>query len=264
MRRLFLLVLMFVSVAFSQISVDPVNVDFGDVPIGSAMVQTLTINNDGSTPVTVNITSNLPSVFSLSSTSCAIGANSSCTVTITFQPTAVGTYAGTITVSDGSQSIAVAVTGVAVSPLNVSPSNLIDFGSVPINRTATNLITVNVSSGSYTVCIDNAALPTAFSVSGIPLCGVGSVSLQSGMSAGITVKFEPQSVGSYSGSFSIRSGSLVLLTVVVSGQGTDPAFGQNISTSGGGCSVNPSSGISSLLPYLLIPIAMLVRRLRRP
>ncbi len=102
------------TIAVSGNGVSPIsltgNLNFGVVPIGSSSNLTLTINNLGTTNLTVtNIT--YPAGFALSATNGTVDALSSLPVTVTFSPTAPTNYGGTLTVysdlSNGSPSIAV-------------------------------------------------------------------------------------------------------------------------------------------------------------
>jgi hypothetical protein len=69
---------------------------FGSVPVGQAATRTLTLSNTGNSPLTVTSLS-YPAGFS-GPWSGSIPANGSANVTVTFLPTAVGNYGGTITV----------------------------------------------------------------------------------------------------------------------------------------------------------------------
>lgn len=97
------------------------NLSFGDVPVGSSRDASFTITNTGTTTLTVSgmsVSGGLASHITASWTSGTIAAGGSQTVSVRFQPTATGSYSGTITVNGdhtgGTNTIA--VSGNAVGP----------------------------------------------------------------------------------------------------------------------------------------------------
>jgi hypothetical protein len=95
------------------------NLAFGNVVAGNTTVSTLTISNSGSTSIAVTGLT-VPSGYSASWTNGVIPAGGQQSVTISFLPTAAGTYNGTITVlaDQTSGSNTVAVSGGAFPNLN--------------------------------------------------------------------------------------------------------------------------------------------------
>jgi hypothetical protein len=105
-----------------SLAVSPTTLDFGSVNTGQGKDLTLAVNNNGSTSQNVIATTSNP-LFSVSpSTSFAVGANSSASVTVHFAPTSAGLQSATVTVAttDGMQSIPVTVSGTGAA--SASPS----------------------------------------------------------------------------------------------------------------------------------------------
>ena len=99
------------------------NLAFGNVTVGDTATSTLTITNTGAAPLTVTSVS-YPTGYTGSFTSGTIAAGSSQNVTVTFAPTAAQSYSGTITVNgnqtNGSSTILVSGTGVAIASFTLS------------------------------------------------------------------------------------------------------------------------------------------------
>ena len=120
-----------------NLSVSATAVTFSDpVPVTttSTMVRQVTLSNTGTSPFTLALA--LTGDFSYA-TSCpgALPGGASCTVSLTFTPSAAGTRQGLLSVSAGSAGpayVALSGTGAAVLPVN----NGVDFGDIPLNTPA--------------------------------------------------------------------------------------------------------------------------------
>jgi hypothetical protein len=104
----------FISAANRLATVSPSPLSFGNVPINTSKVLSLTVHNSGTVALTGGSVTGLPGGgFSQASTNCgpnlAVGA--SCTIQVRFSPTATGTY---------NHNVAVTYSGATVSPTEVS------------------------------------------------------------------------------------------------------------------------------------------------
>jgi hypothetical protein len=94
------------------------NLAFGNGDVGRTATATLTISNSGNATLTVSGVT-VPPGFTVNFQSGTIAAGASQNVTVTFAPTAVGNYSGTITVladhTSGTNTINVSGTGVSVN-----------------------------------------------------------------------------------------------------------------------------------------------------
>lgn len=196
------------------------NLAFGDVPVGSSRDLTYTITNAGNATLTVTgttVSGGLAAYTTASWTSGTIAAGASQTVSVRFQPTAAGSYSGTV----------------AVNGDHTSGSN-----TVAISGNATGASAQGAWSGSYIVercdgtgsnqdyfCSTNrGAFPPGAS---LPI----SMNLtQSGSSVSGSITFG-QVTGSVNGTIN-SAGTLVLQGTAVGGQITVALAGFSVSVNG--------------------------------
>lgn len=226
----------FVSILLNQtpppIAVSPSSLSFGSQLVGSASsVLAVKVSNNGATATTVSIaasgdfaqTSNCP----VSPATLAPAA--SCTVSVTFTPTAAGVRNGAITVSDplpGSPQI-VALTGTGVAPIVTLGSGSVSFGNQ----------IVGTSSTAQTVSLQNTGTAAlTFTGAGIAIAGTNSgdfsqtnncgASVAVGANCSIDVTFKPTATGSRSASLTINDDAANSpQSVSLSGVGTAPVVG---------------------------------------
>lgn len=106
------------AVAGPTFSVTPASLNFGNVGVGTPVNLNLTVSNDGLTnPLNISSVVAAPVQYSVSPSNAVIGPNSSQVFTVTFNPTAGGTFPGTVTFTHdapGSPSV-VNVTGEGIA-----------------------------------------------------------------------------------------------------------------------------------------------------
>ncbi|MFC2085179.1 choice-of-anchor D domain-containing protein, partial [Bacteroidota bacterium] len=205
-------------------------INFGDVTVNQESDQQLTVENTGSADLVVtNITSD-DNAFTVNPTSFTVNQGSNQQVTITFTPTDVTSYSGTITIqnnasnaSGGNTSVAVNGNGIALPSAEISLSNsTLDFGSVELNQSSSQNITIN-STGDAELSITNIS-----SSDGAFTSDKTSLTITSGGSDIISITFSPGEVKYYSGTVSIESNASNAVSgitdVGVSGTGTLPAM----------------------------------------
>jgi hypothetical protein len=212
----------------SLISVSPTAVGFGTVATGSSSAaQAVTVTNSGSAAAPVTSVATTGDFSQTNTCGSSIAAGSSCTVSVTFRPTASGSRTGTLTVTASGivNSIPLSGTGVAPGPiLNVNPSGLTFAGT-----------TVGSSSATQTVSVTNSGTTSA-TVSGVSATGDFSQTnncstLAVGASCTVTVKFTPTTSGTRTGTVSITSNAnnsptTVSLSGSGIGSGTNIAAGR--------------------------------------
>jgi hypothetical protein len=208
------------------ISVSPTALNFGKQAVNTTSAPlTLTVSNTGGAPMSevgFQITGPSASNFAMGGTTCGatLGDGKSCTLKVTFTPTASGTEDATLTVTSSSSQVkAVKVplsgNGQTDAGLNASPSEL-TFAATAVGK----------SSAAQTVTITNNAQAAA---AGLSLMATGPFSvtqntcgatLASGASCTAGVVFAPAQKGSLSGALSITStSSITPATVALSGIG---------------------------------------------
>ena len=207
-------------------SLAPGALQFGNQAVSStSAAQPVTLSNLGSAPLKI---SNITTSGDFAQTNACGGgvvAGGSCTLNITFTPTAAGARTGSMTVTDNNgaipgstQTVAFAGTGTAPDVV-LSPTGLI-FGSVPLGS----------SSGTQSVTLTNTG-NAALSITSVAASGDFSQTNDCGSSiavAGscvITVKFTPTAGGTRTGTITITDNAIYSFqTVTLSGSGGDYAL----------------------------------------
>jgi Family of unknown function (DUF6519)/Abnormal spindle-like microcephaly-assoc'd, ASPM-SPD-2-Hydin len=132
------------------ISVSPASLDFGNQLVGSASsAQSVTVTNNTAEPVTTSISISPAGDFAETDT-CGgtVGANSSCTISVTFAPTAQGSRAAAMTITAGDSSYVIALTGNGVSPALTASPGALNFGFHTQNTTSAPLTVTVTNSGN--------------------------------------------------------------------------------------------------------------------
>ena len=231
-------------------NLNPANLVFGNQLVNStSSAQTVTLSNQGTAPLSIsNIalsgtnagefaqTNNCPSGAS----TLAIGA--SCTISVTFTPSATGTRSATLVITDndptGSQNVPLSGTGAPPTPgATVTPAS-VTYSSTAVGITsAAQVITVK-SSGTAPLSISSIGLggtnPGDFALTSN--CPGGANTLAAGASCTISATFTPTSTGT-------RSAIVIIAD-------NDPSGTQSVSLSGTGTTPTPGVTVSpSSLTY---------------
>ena len=136
----------------------------------------------------------------------SLAASASCTLSVTFTPTASGALSGTLSVADSAtgspQSVALSGTGVTAASLAASPSS-VAFGNVNVNQSSTRSITLTNSGGSSVTISAVNVSGTGVGVTGLTT----PLTLTSGGSTTFTISFTPSAAGSVSGAVTLTNNS---------------------------------------------------------
>lgn len=213
----------------------PTSASYGTQIVGTSSAATVfTWSNTSSVALTISSVA-ATGDYSVSTTTCSgqIAANSSCTISVVFTPTALKTRTGTLTVvstSTANATLTASLTGVGVADVESDVSSL-SFGNID----------VGYSSTAQTVTITNYT-STAIALTGITITGdyadtttCGS-SLAGKSSCTVSVIFTPTGTGTRTGTLSITTNDTKypLITVALTGNGVDfsialtPASGTTI------------------------------------
>jgi hypothetical protein len=142
----------------------------------------------------------------------------SCTITVTFMPSAAGTVAGALTIRDNASNSPqlVSLTGVGVNTVSVSPPSLA-FGTVTVGLTSKSQ-TLKVTNNSTSAVSVSVAASAAFASlpTGTAPCGA---SLAAKASCTVGVTFTPQQNGSINGSL-VVAGAFATQLATLTGTGT--------------------------------------------
>ena len=186
----------------SLISISPTTLGFGTVATGStSAAQAVTVTNSGSAAAPVSGIATSGDFAQTNTCGSSTAAGGSCTVNVTFAPTASGARAGnlTVTASGITNTIPLSGTGVAPGPiLTASPASLSFAGTI-----------VGSTSAAQTVSVSNTGTTSA-TVSAVTATGDfaqtnNCSSLAVGASCTVTVTFKPTSAGTRAGSVNLTS-----------------------------------------------------------
>jgi parallel beta-helix repeat protein len=203
----------------SGVTAAPSALNFGSVATGAtSAAQSVTVSNPtGSAASVASITAG-GDFAQTNNCGSSIAASGSCTVSVTFRPTATGNRTGSLTVDAGgiTNTVSLAGTGTAPGPvLGTSPGGL-SFAGTVVGSTAT----------AQTVTVTNSGTTSA-TVSGVTVTGDFSqtnncTTIAVGASCAVTVSFRPTAGGSRNGTLTITSNANNSPTAVtLSGTGID-------------------------------------------
>jgi hypothetical protein len=133
-----------------------------------------------------------------------VTAGTSCTVNVTFTPTATGVRNGTVEIVDFSGTVIATLPisgiGVAVPPIAQLSTTLLQFGTIPFGTTETYQLTVtNIGAGTLT--IDPSIAGQSFVIAG-STCAEG---LMTDQSCSLTVEFSPVTAGAHNEALTVQT-----------------------------------------------------------
>jgi hypothetical protein len=220
----------------------PTSISFGSVPVGTTPSQAVTLRNTGNQTLLITniaVAGNNIAQFPLSADTCAssLSPGVSCGFSITFTPSATGTFSAAVNITDNSGNLsgavqAVPLTGTATPEaplLDISPSALA-FPAQAVGSTSGNQTVTVVNQGSGTLNISAIAVSGSGASSfGIVPAGSSpcppSGTLASAASCTVTINFAPLSSGTKNASLSLSdnaSGSPQMVSLT--GTGVAPAI----------------------------------------
>ncbi len=212
--------------SFSQnVTVSPTTLSFGNQVQGTASAsKNVTLKNGQNTAITItSITSSLSDYTQTNTcpvSPSTLGAGKSCTISVTFKPTALGSRAATLTISDTGKNSpqTVSLSGTGVAPVTVSTSS-ISFGNevVGVKSSASKVTVTNNQKVALTISKISPSLPD---YSTTTTCPVGSGTLAAGANCSVSVFFTPTVAGTRSDTLTISDNATVSPTVSLTGMGT--------------------------------------------
>ena len=185
----------------ARLEVTPPLVTFGGTNVGGQLSGSATFRNVGGEPLSIEAihepsppfgASGVPAVHS------TIAPGDSITITVTFEPTAIGTFSDQIGLDTSGGDEAVGLSGSAGLPgvLQIT-SEANDFGEVPLGATATKAFTV-ANTGGTAVTLTKSKPPDGGAFAATTSLAEGTT-IQPGASVTETVSFTPTVPGQASG-----------------------------------------------------------------
>jgi len=205
----------------TTITLAPANLTFAAQHIGStSAAQTVTLTNAGSAslPFSIAIDAGFAQTNNCG-TLLAVGA--SCSINITFSPTATGTWSGNLTLKDSASGNphTVSVVGTGGAPAATLSLSSLDFGSIPIGITSASQAVTLSNTGDDIMAV--AGITTNGDFAKTSTCGA---TLAAGAGCSISVTFAPAAAGSRSGFVNVDDNSPgAPHQVSLSGLGVTPA-----------------------------------------
>ncbi len=210
--------------AAPAIQVSSTSLNLGSAVVGTSLSQVLIITNTGTATLTITqVTTSGSSAFSVSGFTLPLSVNPGVqtTITVAFQPTAVGTLSGNISIVSNAPtsptSVALAGTGIAATlTLGISPTSL-SFGNVTTGTSSAPQNVTITNTGNSSVLISQITLNgSGYSMTG----GSAPVTLSPSQNLTLTIQFSPATAGTANGGISIVSNATGSpATVSLSGTG---------------------------------------------
>ncbi|HVI08183.1 MAG TPA: choice-of-anchor D domain-containing protein, partial [Candidatus Binatia bacterium] len=209
------------------VGLSPASLTFGSQTVNTtSSSQAVTLTNNGSSSLSISgiaVSGDFAETDTCTSSS-PISDNGTCTVTLTFTPTAAGSRTGTAIISDGAGTQIISLTGTGSAPgAALSPATL-NFGSVTVGNTSQSTANINLSAGTS----------SSLAVTGVNISGDYTFTSQCtsavapGSSCSLSITFNPSATGTRTGStlinYTVGSGTGQLV-LALTGTGTAPGVG---------------------------------------
>lgn len=196
------------------VAVAPASVAFPATAVaGASFPITVTVTNSGTAPLTGLALSTVGD-FTQTSGCTTLAAGTSCSASVVFSPTVAGLDAGTLVVTDNAGTQTVALAGTGVAPGAVLSAAQLLFGGQRVETTSAAQTVVLSNTGASVLAITSITASSGFS----EVTGCGA-SLAAGASCAINVSFQPSAAGAQTGAVTIVSAAGTQ-TITLSGLGT--------------------------------------------
>ena len=217
----------------------PTGLDFGNQLLATTSApMTVTLTNTGAAALTINsfAASGDFAATSTGASACptspaTLAAGGTCTINVTFTPTASGARTGTLSLADdaGGSPQMFSLSGNGTAPgVGLAPTSL-DFGNQPLATTSAPMTVTLTNTGTAALTINSFAASGDFAATstGASACPTSPATLAAGANCTINVTFTPTASGARTGTLSVTDnagGSPQIMTL--SGNGTAaPDFG---------------------------------------
>jgi FtsP/CotA-like multicopper oxidase with cupredoxin domain len=216
-------------------SVSPTPLSFGNQLVNTTSnAQTVTLSNAagaGTLAITgVSVTGTNSGDFAISNTcTTSLAAGASCTISVTFKPTATGARGAMLTIaSSNPTALSVPLSGTGIAPTITPSNNAFQFGSVTVGSTTTTQTLTITNTGNAALIINSIGLvggnagDFALPVSTTPCPIGGTIGLPPAGSCTVNMTFTPTVMGNRSTVLAIKSSDPVtpVLNISLSGVGT--------------------------------------------
>ena len=184
-------------------SLSPAKLSFASQNVGStSAAQTLTLSNSGTAALNIGRIAAAGDFAQTNTCGASVAIGASCTISVTFTPTAGGTRNGTVAILDNAagstQSATLTGVGVALAPgISLNPTKL-SFASLQVGAISAvqNVTLTNTGKGPLTI----SKIATTGDFVQKNMCGT---SIAAGASCAISVRFSPKATGNRTGTLTV-------------------------------------------------------------
>jgi hypothetical protein len=207
----------------TTVAIDPLVLNFGSVNVGApSSVMTATMVNAGTAAITITSITTTGDYSQTNTCGTSLAVGSSCSITVTFTPKAVGTRTGTLTIKDsdttGQQKVTLTGVGLGIPIVTLTPTSL-SFPDTTVGISSTPLKVTLKNSGSATLSIASITF-TGINITDFSQTNTCGSSVGIGVTCTISVTFTPQNSGARSASMLLTdNASPTTQTVTLSGNG---------------------------------------------
>jgi archaellum component FlaF (FlaF/FlaG flagellin family) len=190
--------------AAPTITLSPASLTFPLMVVGTtSKFQTVTLTNTGVGVLNVANIATTGQFRHQSYCGLTLNPGASCTVSVVFTPTNIGTLTGGLFIKDNAagspQRVTLSGTG---TYLQITPTNGLNFGTLPVGTTSSPMIVALTNKGSVTVNISSIAI-TGMNAGDFLQTNTCGSSVASGASCAVRVRFAPTATGTRTASVSI-------------------------------------------------------------
>ena len=183
------------------VSLSASSLNFGAVVVGASSTQTVTLTNPAQSPLDIFSIQAGGDYSQTNTCGSVVNAGASCTISVTFTPSTLGTSVGTVILTDtglGSpQTITLTGTGATPPAASLLPASL-TFGAQAVGTTSLPQTVTLANTGGAPLSV--ASITTTGSFAETNNCGA---SVAGGASCSISVTFTPSQTGAATGTLSV-------------------------------------------------------------
>lgn len=214
----------------------------------TSAAQGVTLTNTGTAPLSVGSVSTTGSYSASTNCSSSLAVNGSCSINVTFAPTATGAQTGTLTIPTGRGNSTVSLTGTGISSALTASTSSLAYGLVLINTQSTGQAIIVTNNDGSPVKLGQVSVP-----SGVVLTqdACSNATLAAGAQCQLTVALAPTATGAISSSITIPNSSYgTSMSVALSGYGgnNDALIGPVSAAYANGATVWYTSGAGTTAP----------------
>jgi hypothetical protein len=204
----------------------PASLTFASQVFGTASpAQTVTLENTGSvalTPAAIAMSGDFTETDICQSPKPPVAPGGSCTIQVTFTPTATGSRTGQMTiganVSGGQMTVELSGTGTAAGTVSLTPAT-VDFGPVELGTTSAPLQVEAGNNSGTAIPITGVTITSPFTIAS-NACGMSTLAAETDCQ--VTVEFVPTQAGAVAGTLTFTDGAGTQ-TVTLTGTGAAAA-----------------------------------------